>query len=65
MREMKTFLSSRGIVNGIKLFFEGECRWLLIRASETENIVRFYAEGLSDDEVDTILSGGTAILQKD
>ena len=65
VREMKTFLSSRGIVNGIKLFFEGECRWLLIRASETENIVRFYAEGLSDDEVDTILSGGTAILQKD
>jgi phosphomannomutase len=61
---MKTFLSSRGIVNGIKLFFEGEGRWLLIRASETENIVRFYAEGLSDDEVDTILSGGTAILQK-
>jgi len=59
---MKTFLSSRGVINGIKFIFAGECRWLLIRASETENIVRFYAEGLSDAEVDRLLESGTALL---
>ena len=40
--DCQLFYSSRGIVNGIK-FLSGPCRWLLIRSSETENIVRFYA----------------------
>lgn len=63
LRQIKTFLSSRGIINGIKFFFEGECRWLLIRASETENIVRIYAEGQSDAEVDGLLDFGVDCIK--
>ena len=54
----QTFLSSRGIVNGIKYILEGDCRWLLLRASETEPILRVYAEGQSDDEVRLLLQRG-------
>jgi len=60
---MKTFLSSRGVVNGIKFYFAGECRWLLIRASETENIVRFYAEGSTEAEMERLLAAGPELLQ--
>jgi phosphomannomutase len=57
----QTFLSSRGIVNGIKYVLEGDCRWLLIRASETEPILRYYAEGQDDEEVRSLLSAGPAL----
>ncbi|HJG88177.1 phosphoglucomutase [Barnesiella viscericola] len=59
--DVQRFLSSRGIVNGLK-FLLGPCRWLLMRSSETENIVRFYAEGQSDEEVKRLLSCGREIL---
>ena len=59
---VQTFLSSRGVVNGIKYVFEGDCRWLLIRASETENIVRYYAEGQTDEEVKELLSLGQSVV---
>jgi len=55
------FLSSRGIVNGIK-FLLGPCQWLLIRSSETENIIRFYVEGQSNEEVKRLLLCGREIL---
>ena len=58
----ESFLSSRGIVNGLKFIFEGDCRWLLIRSSETEDIIRYYAEGHSDDEVTELLRLGQALL---
>ena len=61
----QTFLSSRGIVNGIKYILEGDCRWLLIRASETESIVRYYAEGQDDAEVQRLLSAGPALLSSE
>ena len=58
----QTFLSSRGVVNGIKYVLEGDCRWLLIRASETEPLVRYYAEGQTDAEVQALLAAGPALL---
>ncbi|MBP3482855.1 MAG: phosphoglucomutase [Alistipes sp.] len=64
VRDIKTFLSSRGIVNGVKMIFEGDCRWLLIRSSETENIIRFYAEGQDDAEVASLLAEGGKLLQR-
>jgi len=48
IKEVKTFLSSRGILNGIKFILEGDNRWLLLRSSETEPIIRIYAEGQGD-----------------
>ena len=59
---VQTFLSSRGIINGIKYILEGDCRWLLIRASETENIVRYYAEGQTDGEVALLLEAGPRLV---
>lgn len=59
--DMRLFYSSRNIVNGIK-FLLGPCRWVLIRSSETENIVRFYAEGQSEEEVENLLLCSRKIL---
>lgn len=63
VRDIQLFCSSRGVVNGVKMVLEGECRWLLIRSSETENIIRFYAEGQSDSEVENLLEGGVKLLR--
>jgi phosphomannomutase len=60
--EIQKFLSSRGVVNGLKFQLEGECRWLLIRASETEPLVRFYAEGQSAEEVKQLLQAGVDLI---
>jgi len=59
-----SFLSSRGVVNGLKFILEGDCRWLLIRSSETENIIRYYAEGQNNKEVIELLSLGQNLLNK-
>ncbi|HQB27581.1 MAG TPA: hypothetical protein PLO29_01400 [Paludibacter sp.] len=50
------------IKNGLKFILEGDCRWLLIRSSETEDIIRYYAEGQSDDEVKELLQLGQILL---
>jgi phosphomannomutase len=56
------FKSSRGVVNGLKFVFGGNCRWLLLRASETEPLFRIYSEGNSDDEVRGLLEAGRNIV---
>lgn len=60
----KAFYSSRNVINGLKFFLEGNNRWLLLRSSETEPIVRIYAEGQSDSEVKDLLEFGENILIK-
>ena len=55
---MQEYFSSRGIINGLKLILGERNRWLLIRASETEPLIRLYAEGESDEEVQNILEAG-------
>jgi phosphomannomutase len=66
--EIKTYLNSRGLINGQKIRLEGNPRWLLIRVSETEPMVRIYAEAENDTEVKTLLESGyelfSAYLQK-
>lgn len=64
IRKILPFLSSRNLVNGLKFVFEGDCRWLLIRSSETEDIIRFYAEGQTGEEVATLLQYGQNLLFK-
>ena len=64
VREVQHFYSSRGIVNGLKYILEGECRWLLIRASETEPLLRFYAEGQTPGEVSTFLEEGVRLTSQ-
>jgi phosphomannomutase len=57
-----TFSSSRGIINGIKFILEGDNRWLLLRSSETEPIIRIYAEAQNDDEVNSLLNFGMKLF---
>jgi phosphomannomutase len=57
-----TFSSSRGIINGIKFILEGDSRWLLLRSSETEPIIRIYAEAQNDDEVNSLLNFGMKLF---
>lgn len=60
--DIKEFYSSRGIINGLKFTLKGDSRWLLMRASETEPLVRIYAEGNSSTEVETLLRSGVNLL---
>ncbi|MFO7445137.1 MAG: phosphoglucomutase [Ignavibacteriaceae bacterium] len=55
--------SIRGNINGLKFSFSGSTRWLLIRASETEPVVRIYAEGTSNDEVNEFLEMGKNLFR--
>ena len=64
VEEVKTFLSSRGILNGIKFILNGDNRWLLLRSSETEPIIRIYAEGQSDSEVKDLLEFGKILCNR-
>ena len=57
------FYSSRNVINGLKFNLVNGC-WLLMRSSETEPLVRIYAEGNSTAEVKLILSSGMNLLDK-
>jgi len=58
------FCSSRGIINGLKYVLQGDCRWLLVRASETEPLLRFYSEGQSPEEVQAFLKEGVRLTSE-
>ncbi len=64
VHRMDTYLSSRGVINGVKIRLKGDCRWLLIRSSETEPMMRIYAEGQSDREVKTFLKMGVRLIHE-
>jgi len=51
-------------VNGIKFHFTDKISWLLIRASETEPLIRIYSESTSDEMVQRLLHQGLKLLKK-
>ncbi len=55
----------RGVetVNGIKFHFPDDISWLLIRASETEPLIRIYSESTSDEMVQRLLNQGLELLK--
>lgn len=57
------YYSSRNIVNGLKFYLEGNNRWLLLRSSETEPVIRIYAEGNSMKEVTALLEAGEQLIE--
>lgn len=63
IKSKNPFYSSRGVINGLKIVFEGKSRWLLIRSSETEPMFRVYAEAESSEEVENLLLFGQKILE--
>jgi phosphomannomutase len=64
VHRMDTYLSSRGVINGVKIRLEGDCRWLILRSSETEPMMRIYAEGQSESEVETFLKIGVQLIHE-
>ncbi|NUN08013.1 MAG: phosphoglucomutase [Ignavibacteriaceae bacterium] len=62
VKSIQSFYSSRNVINGLKFTFRGNARWLLIRSSETEPLLRFYAEGNSNEDVDKLLNIGKDII---
>jgi alpha-D-glucose phosphate-specific phosphoglucomutase len=50
-------------VNGIKFHFTDKRSWLLIRASETEPLIRIYSEATSDEMVQRLLHQGLELLK--
>jgi phosphomannomutase len=65
LEDLQTFKSSKGFFNGVKFILKGNSRWLLIRVSETEPLVRIYAEGENNDEVKQLLSKGLEYFSND
>jgi phosphomannomutase len=63
--DRKYFLNSRGVVNGLKFNLDNNTRWLLLRVSETEPLVRIYAEGQSKTEVQKLIEKGLEIFNDD
>jgi phosphomannomutase len=60
---IQTYKSSRGIINGLKIRMEGHPRWVLLRVSETEPIVRIYAEAETNEEVQKLLEAGKRFFE--
>ncbi len=59
----QVYFNSRGVINGLKFRLKGNPRWLLLRISETEPMVRIYAEGRSDNEVRLLLQAGRELFE--
>jgi len=51
------------VTNGIKFHFDDKRSWLLIRASETEPVIRIYAEATSGDMAHKLLRHGQQLLK--
>ncbi len=62
VNKISSYLSSRGIINGIKFTLFGKNRWLLIRSSETEPLVRIYTEAETEEEVKLLLNFGINLI---
>lgn len=63
--DITIFKNSRGLINGVKFHLEGVTRWLLIRVSETEPIIRIYAEAETPGEVKSLLAAGKNLFFAD
>lgn len=51
----------KDVLTGIKFLF-GDSRWLLIRSSQTEPMIRIYAEGRTEDELHRLLNEGKQLI---
>ncbi len=59
--ELKKYMEADDIT-GLK-YLLGDSRWLLFRVSQTEPVVRIYAEGQNANEVDALLAMGRKMIE--
>jgi len=65
VEKISEYYSSRKTINGLKFYLEGDNRWLLLRSSETEPMIRIYSEGNSISEVSKILEYGKKLIENE
>lgn len=62
VHSIQTYKSSHGLINGLKIRLKGDPRWVLLRVSETEPLVRIYAEAENEEEVKKLLDFGKKLF---
>ncbi len=62
VKKVLTFYSGRNEINGLKFVLEGNPRWMLLRASETEPMFRIYSEGESEKDATDLLGEGVSLI---
>ncbi|MEL7083537.1 MAG: phosphoglucomutase [Cyanobacteria bacterium J06597_1] len=62
VRHLSQFHTHRGVLNGVKFYLEGSPRWLMVRASETEPLLRLYVEGQSERDRQALIAAGLQLL---
>ena len=62
VREMSHFETHRDVLNGVKFYLEESPRWLMVRASETEPLLRLYVESGSQEDMQKLSEQGLKLL---
>ena len=64
LKNIKSYKESNEELNSLKFFFEGEKKWFVIRKSDHYPVLKLYAEGDSEKDVQEILSAGYDLLRE-
>ena len=62
VRQVLEFHTHRGLLNGVKFYLKDSPRWLMVRASETEPLLRLYVESSSEGEMQALSAVGLQLL---
>ncbi|MGK7911409.1 MAG: hypothetical protein AB4050_07990 [Synechococcus sp.] len=62
IRQMSQFQTHRGVLNGVKFYLEDSPRWLMVRASETEPLLRLYVESQTEQDMQALAAAGRQLL---
>lgn len=63
VNDLREFYSTDGTIRGLKFYLSGQSRWLLLRCSQFEPVLRVYSEGETEDEAEAINTFGRELLQ--
>ena len=62
VRQVCRFQTHRGVLNGVKFYLAESPRWLMVRASETEPLLRLYVETSSAGDMQALSAQGLQLL---
>ena len=62
IRQISQFQTHRNVLNGVKFYLEDSPRWLMVRASETEPLLRLYVESQTQKDMQALTAAGLQLL---